>query len=170
MQDRSKRLPVPKDQLPDFAPVPRKTRHDGWTPERQRAFVGAQLGAESEELDFRPGGEHRWEGLGEGGNAAEIDRMVAEMAARKRLPSPHAGEGEPPSGGEGEGRHASGDAKAVRPEPAEGRSPPFDKPDPPAPDPLGPDDPRLDYRNWETGEYVAPRPERGRLRRGRAEK
>jgi hypothetical protein len=30
------RLPVP-----DFAPVPRKYRFDGWTPERQRAFIAA---------------------------------------------------------------------------------------------------------------------------------
>ncbi len=28
--------------VPDFAPVPRQYyRHDGWTPERQRAFIGA---------------------------------------------------------------------------------------------------------------------------------
>jgi len=27
--------------LPDFAPVPRRYRHDGWTPERQRAFIEA---------------------------------------------------------------------------------------------------------------------------------
>ncbi|MEO6041553.1 MAG: hypothetical protein ABIP41_06605 [Croceibacterium sp.] len=27
--------------LPDFAPVPRKFRHDGWTPERQKAFIEA---------------------------------------------------------------------------------------------------------------------------------
>jgi hypothetical protein len=26
---------------PDFAPVPRKFRHDGWTPERQKAFIAA---------------------------------------------------------------------------------------------------------------------------------
>ena len=38
------RVPVPRDQrppIPDFAPVPRKYRHDGWTPERQRAFIEA---------------------------------------------------------------------------------------------------------------------------------
>ena len=38
------RTPVPRDArpaLPDFAPVPRKYRHDGWTPERQRAFIEA---------------------------------------------------------------------------------------------------------------------------------
>lgn len=27
--------------IPDFTPVPRKHRHDGWTPERQRAFIAA---------------------------------------------------------------------------------------------------------------------------------
>src|SRR5436853_7743076 len=38
------RIPVPRDQrpaLPDFTPVPRRYRHDGWTPERQRAFIEA---------------------------------------------------------------------------------------------------------------------------------
>jgi head-tail adaptor len=39
------RTPVPRDEraaLPDFEPVPRlKFRHDGWTPERQRAFIAA---------------------------------------------------------------------------------------------------------------------------------
>ncbi len=39
---RSARLPVPAGELPAFTPVPRKcTRHDGWTPERQRAFIEA---------------------------------------------------------------------------------------------------------------------------------
>jgi hypothetical protein len=39
---KAQRLPVPKSALPDFTPVPRKQpRHDGWTPERQRAFVEA---------------------------------------------------------------------------------------------------------------------------------
>lgn len=39
---RSARLPVRRDQLPEFQPVPRKAqRHDGWTPERQRAFIEA---------------------------------------------------------------------------------------------------------------------------------
>jgi hypothetical protein len=39
------RVPVAPDNLPQemtaFEPVPRKYRHDGWTPERQRAFIGA---------------------------------------------------------------------------------------------------------------------------------
>ncbi|MEE4316936.1 MAG: hypothetical protein V2I74_08145 [Erythrobacter sp.] len=39
---RTARLPVPAGQLPSFTPVPRKcARHDGWTPERQRAFIEA---------------------------------------------------------------------------------------------------------------------------------
>ncbi len=38
------RIPVARSDrpdLPDFAPVPRKYRHDGWTPERQKAFIEA---------------------------------------------------------------------------------------------------------------------------------
>jgi hypothetical protein len=35
------RTPSRPDALPDFAPVPRKYRHDGWTPERQHAFIEA---------------------------------------------------------------------------------------------------------------------------------
>ncbi len=38
------RTPVPREErppLPDFAPVPRRYRHDGWTPERQKAFIEA---------------------------------------------------------------------------------------------------------------------------------
>ena len=32
--------PEPPADLLDFAPVPRRYRHDGWTPERQKAFIG----------------------------------------------------------------------------------------------------------------------------------
>ena len=39
------RVPVKREErpaLPDFTPVPRRNnRHDGWTPERQRAFIEA---------------------------------------------------------------------------------------------------------------------------------
>jgi hypothetical protein len=38
-------LPAPpreeRPPVPGFAPVPRKYRHDGWTPERQKAFIEA---------------------------------------------------------------------------------------------------------------------------------
>jgi hypothetical protein len=37
--------PATASQLPDglldFTPVPRRYRHDGWTPGRQRGFIGA---------------------------------------------------------------------------------------------------------------------------------
>jgi len=38
------RAPVPRSErppLPEFEPVPRRYRHDGWTPERQQAFIEA---------------------------------------------------------------------------------------------------------------------------------
>jgi hypothetical protein len=39
---RTTRLPVPAGELPPFTPVPRLcARHDGWTPERQIAFIEA---------------------------------------------------------------------------------------------------------------------------------
>lgn len=40
--NREIRLAVPTGQLPTFTPVPRKSaRHDGWTPQRQQAFIEA---------------------------------------------------------------------------------------------------------------------------------
>lgn len=57
---------------PDFEPVPLRTRHDGWTPERQRAFIhwlakGLRPGRAAERVGIsrksayalraRPGGE-----------------------------------------------------------------------------------------------------------------
>ena len=40
--NRTTRLPVPAGQLPAFTPVPRQCqRHDGWSPERQHAFIEA---------------------------------------------------------------------------------------------------------------------------------
>ena len=41
MQNRTPLAPEAREALPDFTPVPRKFRHDGWTPERQRAFIAA---------------------------------------------------------------------------------------------------------------------------------
>ena len=39
---KRKHLPVEsREPVPDFAPVPRRFRHDGWTPERQKAFIEA---------------------------------------------------------------------------------------------------------------------------------
>lgn len=41
MQNRTPVAAGARAALPDFTPVPRKYRHDGWTPERQRAFIAA---------------------------------------------------------------------------------------------------------------------------------
>jgi hypothetical protein len=41
MQNRTPTAAEARPPLPEFTPVPRKYRHDGWTPERQRAFIGA---------------------------------------------------------------------------------------------------------------------------------
>jgi len=41
MQNRTPVARASRPALPDFAAVPRKYRHDGWTPERQKAFIEA---------------------------------------------------------------------------------------------------------------------------------
>ena len=41
MQNRTPIAKEARPPLPDFTPVPRKYRHDGWTPERQKAFIAA---------------------------------------------------------------------------------------------------------------------------------
>lgn len=41
MQNRTPVAAEGRAPLPEFEPVPRKFRHDGWTPERQRAFIAA---------------------------------------------------------------------------------------------------------------------------------
>lgn len=41
MQNRTPIAAEARPPLPDFTPVPRRYRHDGWTPERQRAFIAA---------------------------------------------------------------------------------------------------------------------------------
>ena len=42
MLNRTPTAPEERPPLPDFTPVPRKhVRHDGWTPERQKAFIEA---------------------------------------------------------------------------------------------------------------------------------
>lgn len=41
MQNRTPIVAEARPPLPDFTPVPRKYRHDGWTPERQKAFIAA---------------------------------------------------------------------------------------------------------------------------------
>ena len=73
--------------LPPFGPVPRKYRHDGWTPERQKAFIAAlaesgnvtaacaHVGMTKEgayDLRRQPGAEsfaHAWQAALDGGTA-----------------------------------------------------------------------------------------------------
>jgi hypothetical protein len=101
-----------------------------------------EIGAEEDLLAFRSGagqgriGEHRWESLGEGGDAAAIDEAVASVQAALAAKTP-------------EQREA--DRAAARAEIEQDRRkqslPPGWKP---APEP-DPDDPRLDWRNWAEG-------------------
>ncbi|MDP8994391.1 MAG: hypothetical protein M3N07_05310, partial [Pseudomonadota bacterium] len=97
-----------------------------------------ESGAEGDWVEFRPEGEHRWEHLGEGGGAAEIDRVVAEMNQRLAAQTPEQREA---------ARAASAkeaEAQAARQQRALPTAPP------------DPDDPRLDWRNWTSGAYVPP--------------
>lgn len=41
MRDRTPVSAEERPPLPEFTPVPSKPRHDGWTPERQKAFIEA---------------------------------------------------------------------------------------------------------------------------------
>ena len=41
MQNKAPIAREARPPLPEFVPVPRKYRHDGWTPERQKAFIEA---------------------------------------------------------------------------------------------------------------------------------
>ena len=64
----------------------------------ERVFVGEgeagpylgelESGAEGDWVEYRPEWEHRWEGLGEGGEAEKIDKVLAEMAERRAKLTP----------------------------------------------------------------------------------
>jgi hypothetical protein len=56
--------------------------------ERGHYLGELESGTEDDLVLYRPDGEHRWEGLGEGGEAAEIDRVVGEMKERLALEAP----------------------------------------------------------------------------------
>ena len=119
------------------------------TPEHdpERWFIGEaetngylgqlESGYEYDDVEYKPDGEHYWEGLGEGGNAAEIDRVVGEMKERLAKETPE----------ERAEREAEAEA-AVQAQIAR-QSLPY-KPDP------DPDDPRLDWRNWDDDGYNGP--------------
>ncbi len=65
--------------------------------DRERFFIGEaetndylgelESGFEGDWVEYRPEGEHRWEGLGEGGEAGRIDAVLEEMKrAREEAP------------------------------------------------------------------------------------
>lgn len=96
-----------------------------------------ESGVEGDWVEYRPEGEHRWENLGEGGEAEKIDKVLAEMAERRAKLTPEEIEAEKAQA-----------AAAIRAETAkQQRLPPPD---------LSPDDPRLDWRNWSDAGYVEP--------------
>ena len=78
MQNRTLIAAEARPPLPDFTPVPRKYRHDGWTPERGRGRLGVGGG------DI-PEGCREWieaaEGRGEATPAVPPDG-VAEVKKR----------------------------------------------------------------------------------------
>jgi hypothetical protein len=108
-----------------------------------------ESGVEDDWVEYRPEGEHRWEGLGEGGEAERIDAVLEEMKRAREQ-----GAGHPATAQRGN------TAALPAPEVA------------PSPDPLGepslepepsPDDPRLDWRNWTDEGYTLPEPPSPRL-------
>ena len=99
-----------------------------------------ESGVEGEDwVEYRPEGEHAWDNLGEGGNAAEIDQVVAGIHARQAALTP-------------EERAAEAEADRAAIEAQHARQNLLPKPEP------DPDDPRLDWRNWGDKGYTPPAP------------
>jgi len=92
-----------------------------------------EIGAERDCVEFRPEGEHLWEGLGEGGEAEKIDRVLADMEARKTLAlssgvAPVEGPKDPPREGEGDHgaeRHGGGNPERFADLDGEGKEQPM---------------------------------------------
>jgi ribosomal protein S18 acetylase RimI-like enzyme len=105
------------------------------------AYLGElEIGAERDWVEYKPEGEHSWENLGEGGQAAEIDKVLAGMAERRAAMTPEQIAAE-------EAEHKA-EVQRMGEERTKRLAPPAAEPDP--------DDPRLDWRNWSDDGYVAP--------------
>lgn len=103
-------------------------------------YIGElESGSEGDWVEYRPEGEHAWEGLGEGGNAAEIDRVVAEIEDRRAKLTPE----------EIEAEKAEHEADVRRMREAQTSALP-------APREPDPDSPMLDWRNWKDDGYAPP--------------
>jgi hypothetical protein len=116
----------------------------------ERIFVGAKEagaylgelegGTEDDWIEYRPEGEHRWENLGEGGQAAEIDEVLRGMKERKALPAPEPEISSPQFAGEGDhGEHGGGAIPSTAdPEPMPVPAKAGKGPEPPVPIPRTP--------------------------------
>jgi hypothetical protein len=130
-------------------------------------------GFETEEPPLRAAGEHRWQSLGEGGNAAEIDRAVEEMRAHRAAESPEdRAVREAAIDAEVEAEFNRRQAGAALPPPNELDAPALSLSRAQPRGEAEGDDLRLDWRNWKTGQYVAPKanalPARPELVEGRS--
>jgi len=103
------------------------------------AYLGElESGVEGDWVEYRPEGEHRWEGLGEGGEAEKIDQVLAGMAERRAAKTPEQLEAE-------EAEHQA-ELQRMREQRTKALPPP-QEPDP--------DSPMLDWRNWTDAGYAA---------------
>ena len=126
----------------------------------ERFYIGAaetagylgqlESGVEGDWVEYAPEGEHRWEDLGEGGEAERIDRVLAGMEERKAAMTPEQIASE----------QAEHEAEVQRMRAQQALPPVLSLVEGPPTEP-DPDDPRLDWRNWSDSGYVAVRsPER----------
>jgi hypothetical protein len=117
-------------------------------PNNLRYLGELESGVEGDWVEYKPEGEHSWESLGEGGGAAEIDRVVAEIEDRRAAMTPEEIAAEK-AGHEAEVRRMRAERdRAALPAPEE--------PDPDSLPRTGSGDPRLDWRNWTDEGYKPP--------------
>ncbi|MEM6475723.1 MAG: hypothetical protein AAF687_06110 [Pseudomonadota bacterium] len=91
--NRTTRLPVAEvlaqgGQLPDFSPVPLRTRSDGWTPERQCEFIEAladtgSVSAACKHVNMTTVGAYRIRRLPEGASFAAAWEAALDLGVRR---------------------------------------------------------------------------------------
>jgi len=121
-------------------------------PDDVRYLGELESGVEGDWVEYRPEGEHRWEGLGEGGEAGRIDAVLEEMKRAREQ-----GPGDPVTAQPE--NTAALPAPEVMPSPDPLGEPSFEpkpEPDPNSLPRTGSGDPRLDWRNWTDEGYMPP--------------
>ena len=86
MQNRTPIAAAARPPLPDFTPVPRKYRHDGWTPERGRGrwgVGGRRYSGGLSRMDRGGRGAGRGDARGAAGRGAEVKKRPSWRPARK---------------------------------------------------------------------------------------